>query len=285
MTMTESQDELTILKNELFRRVGRNVFNFQKIELMLKFLVANGTISGPAKGLNEKRQALADTLHKMTMGQMAGRFVDDILSDSSDSKDEPEVISEPWISFKMRFVPTDPLNTELNDGLRSVVEERNELVHHMLSRWNESSLEDTKSILKELDEQRERLIPVFTQLASMVQDLKKGQKAALEFLTSEEGRQAIELSWLQQSPIVELLKECVKQLCRADGWLPLTTGGQIIRQYEPEEARQLKERYGYSTLKQVVIASQLFDVQDEPTEKGFRTVYRLKEEVADSHLH
>jgi len=283
--MTESQDELTILKNELFRRVGRNVFNFQKIELMLKFLVANGTISGPAKGLNEKRQALADTLHKMTMGQMAGRFVDDILSDSSDSKDEPEVISEPWISFKMRFVPTDPLNTELNDGLRSVVEERNELVHHMLSRWNESSLEDTKSILKELDEQRERLIPVFTQLASMVQDLKKGQKAALEFLTSEEGRQAIELSWLQQSPIVELLKECVKQLCRADGWLPLTTGGQIIRQYEPEEARQLKERYGYSTLKQVVIASQLFDVQDEPTEKGFRTVYRLKEEVADSHLH
>jgi len=285
LTMTESQDELTILKNELFRRVGRNVFNFQKIELMLKFLVANGTISGPAKGLNEKRQALADTLHKMTMGQMAGRFVDDILSDSSDSKDEPEVISEPWISFKMRFVPTDPLNTELNDGLRSVVEERNELVHHMLSRWNESSLEDTKSILKELDEQRERLIPVFTQLASMVQDLKKGQKAALEFLTSEEGRQAIELSWLQQSPIVELLKECVKQLCRADGWLPLTTGGQIIRQYEPEEARQLKERYGYSTLKQVVIASQLFDVQDEPTEKGFRTVYRLKEEVADSHLH
>lgn len=284
MTMTEAQDELTILKNELFRRVGRNVFNFQKIELMLKFLVANGTISGPAKGLNEKRQALADTLHKMTMGQMAGRFVDDILSDSSDSKDEPEVISEPWISFKMRFVPTDPLNTELNDGLRSVVEERNELVHHMLSRWNESSLEDTKSILKELDEQRERLIPVFTQLASMVQDLKKGQKAALEFLTSEEGRQAIELSWLQQSPIVELLRECVKQLCRSDGWLPLTNAGQIIRQYEPEEARQLKERYGYSTLKQVVIASQLFDVQDEPTEKGVRTVYRLKAET-DSVLN
>lgn len=272
----DPKDELLILTNELFRRVGRNLFNYQKIEYMLKFLVANGTLSGPARELKEMRQALADSLHKMTMGQMAGRFEEDILSDAGDDSRGPEVISEPWVSFKIRFVATDPLSTELNDGIKALVEERNDLVHHMLSRWNDSSLESTKSLLDQLDEQRESLIPVYKQLASMVQDVRGGQKATLDFLTSEEGRQAIELSWLQQSPIVVLLRECIVQFSRLDGWLPLATAGHVIRQEEPEDASRLKKRYGYATLKQLVIASQLFDVLDEPTPKGFRTVYRLK---------
>ena len=59
--MTESQDELTILTNEVFRRVGRNLYNFQKVEHMLKFLVANGNINGPAKELKELQRALADS--------------------------------------------------------------------------------------------------------------------------------------------------------------------------------------------------------------------------------
>jgi len=285
LKMTESQDELIILTNEVFRRVGRNLYNFQKVEQMLKFLVANGNINGPAKELKELQKTLADSLHKLTMGQMAGRFMEDILSDAGDIEDESEVITETWFSFKMRFVPTDPLNTELNDGLRSVVEERNNLVHHMLSHWDKTSLESTNTILKQLDEQREKLIPVYQQLMSMVQDLENGRKATADFLGSTEGKQALELAWLQQSPTVRLLSECVKQLGRMDGWLPLATAAHVIRQHEPEDVTRIKERYGYSTLKQLVIASQMFDIQDEPTTKGFRTVYRLKAEAADTHRH
>lgn len=274
--MTESLDDLSALTSELFRRVGRNVFNFQRVEYMLKFLVVNGNLRGPAKELKEKHKALVESLQKVTMGQMTSRFVDDILSDAGDIQNEPEIITEPWITFRIRFVPNDPLSTELHDGLKAIVEERNDLVHHMLSRWDDSSLDSTKSILKQLDVQREKLIPVYKQLFSMVQDFSKGMKATADFLASEEGKKALELSWLQQSPIVSLVSECVLQLGREDGWLPLATAGHVIRQQEPEDAKQLKERYGYSTLKQVVIASQLFEIQDEPTAKGFRTVYRLK---------
>lgn len=278
----EPKEELSALTSELFRRVGRNLFNFQKIEQMLKFLVANGGVKGPAKELKELQKTLADSLHKLTMGQMAGRFVEDILSDAGDDLNEPESITEPWISFKMRFVPTDPLNTELNDGLRSVVEERNDLVHHMLSRWDSSSLESTKTIMQQLDEQRERIIPAFKELSTMVKAFSDSKKAMADYISSEEGKQAFELAYLQQSPIGKLLNECVKQLARADGWLPLATAGHVIRQQESEDASRLKERYGFATLKQLVIALQMFDIQDEPTTKGFRTVYRLKVEASSA---
>jgi OST-HTH/LOTUS domain len=95
-------------------------------------------------------------------------------------------------------------------------------------------------------------------------------------LASSEGEQAFELAWIHQSPIVCLLRECALQLSRPDGWVVLASAGRIIWEHEPEDAKLLKERYGYSTLKQLVIATQMFEIKDEPTLKGFRTVYRLK---------
>jgi len=63
------------------------------------------------------------------------------------------------------------------------------------------------------------------------------------------------------------------------GWLPLAWAAHVVRQHELEDAGRLKERYGYATLKQVLIASQLFNILDEPTLKGFRTVYRLNADM------
>lgn len=47
--------------------------------------------------------------------------------------------------------------------------------------------------------------------------------------------------------------------------------------YEPDAVTRMEERYGHSTLKQLLIASELFDVLDEPLSNGgFRTIYRVK---------
>lgn len=272
----EPENELQSLTNELFRRVGRNLVNYQQLERMLKQLVAHGRIAGPAKELKDLQQALADSLHKLTMGQVAGRFTDDILSDAGDIDDGPEIISEPWITIGVRLDPDDPFNSNLQEGLRTVVEERNHLVHHMLGQWDRNSVDSTNALMEQLDAQRERMIPVYQEIAHLTKVFLEARKATVDFWGSEAGQLAFKLAWLQQSPIVKVLSECSKQLGRAGGWLPLATAGQIIRQQEPEDSQLLKQRYGYSTLKQVVIASQMFDIYDEPTAKGFRTVYRLK---------
>lgn len=46
-----SKDEMKDCKDEVLRRIGRNLLLFQQIEGVVKFLVANGSIGGPASTL------------------------------------------------------------------------------------------------------------------------------------------------------------------------------------------------------------------------------------------
>ena len=53
--------------------------------------------------------------------------------------------------------------------------------------------------------------------------------------------------------------------------------GELAAKELSEELKNLKERYGFKTLKKLVIGSELFDVLDEILPGGgFRTLYRLR---------
>ena len=79
------------------------------------------------------------------------------------------------------------------------------------------------------------------------------------------------------SPLVIRLADLARQKARPDGWLPLAMVGHQLWLHAHDEMSSLKERYGFSSLKKLVIATGLFDVQDEPTIKGGkRTVYRIR---------
>lgn len=57
--------------------------------------------------------------------------------------------------------------------------------------------------------------------------------------------------------------------------------GQQIRLILPEEIGQLKNNWGYKTLKELMLASEFFDIIEEPTEKGgVRVLYRPKPQLA-----
>jgi hypothetical protein len=272
----DSGEDLAALTNELFRRIGRNLMNFQRVEGMLKFLVANGQLRGPIKELSDIRAAQHTSVQRTTMGLLAGRFVDELLSDAGDPEEPSTPASDAWFSFKMTFESDAAASAELREGLRALVDERNDLVHHLQSRWDSTSVESTRALARELDEQRERLIPLYDHLQRIVRACTDGLKAYGKFLHSPQGSQVIELLWLRQSPLVRLLGECATNQARADGWVALATAGHILRQQVPEHVASLKDRYGYSSLKRLLIATDMFDIQDEPTARGFRTMYRLK---------
>ena len=59
----------------------------------------------------------------------------------------------------------------------------------------------------------------------------------------------------------------------------LSHADQLIRQHAPEEIAALKERYGKKTLQELIQATDIFDIAEEPTKKGgIRVLYRLKPE-------
>lgn len=262
--------------NEVLRKIGRNTMLFQQLEYLLKFIVANGSFSGYASELNLIKEQRAASIQKQTMGQLVGKYLETTNPEYQESSEEFEEAKEAFISFKFSTECDAVYFKTKKDALAQMVSDRNELVHHMLPKFDTNSLESCNQIGKQLDEQRGKIIGEINELRQKVNSLQEGNKTLAEFLNSDEGKKQFELSWLRQSPLVLMLRDIAVQTARADGWASITKASQLIRQQAPEEVALLKERYGHKSLKALILAAEVFDVHEEPTKKGIRVLYRLK---------
>jgi hypothetical protein len=270
-------EQLENIKNEVLRKIGRNMLLIQRVEHMLKFLIANGKVSGSASELPNIRYKQKATIHKQTMGQLVGQFLSNAYSAGTDDSDVPDSITEPHFSFNFTIETDEGSFEARKQALASIVAERNELIHHFLPRFNPSSLESCQEAENYLDGQREKLVPEIENLRSLVDALQNGRKLLAEFLQSDEGKEHFRQSWLRQSRLVNLLQEFSVRASRDDGWTLLNVAGHFLHQYAPDEMANLKNKYGHSTLKGVILATDLFEIFEEPTNKGgVRVLYKPK---------
>lgn len=279
----ESELDLTKIRDEVFKKIGRNLVNFQKIERMLKYLILNGRMSGYMSELKENNGRREAAVRKQTMGNLVEQLIENIHSEPDDSLQSTIEPKEPYLSFSFTVNSDPDFYASKKRALKSLVNDRNDLVHHLLPRFNPDSIDSCLEIEQYLDQQRERLIPEYEHLKSLIENLNEARKVTADFLNSEEGIKQFELSFLQQSPLFQLLLNISIQQPRSDGWTLLHVAGPQIRRILPGEMEQLKNQFGYKTLKELMLASELFDIVDEPTEKGgIRVLYRPKPELAYS---
>jgi hypothetical protein len=278
-----SQKNLIKVQDEVFRKIGRNLLIFQKIELMLKYLIDNGKVSGYLRELNENQERRASEAVKRTMGNLAGQFMETALQEHEESLQEPFEAKEPYITFSFTVRADSDFYESKRQSLKSLVEDRNNFIHHLLPRFNPDSMESCLEIEQHLDRQREKLVPEHNYLKSLIESFEEAKKAYLEYFDSEESKRQFDLSLLQQSPLVTLLLNVSHHQSRFDGWTLLNVAGQRVRQILPGEMEQLKSKWGYKSLKELVLACELFEVIEEPTEKGgIRVLYRPKPEFVSS---
>jgi hypothetical protein len=278
-----SEKDLIKVQDEVFRKIGRNLLIFQKIELMLKYLIDNGKVSGYLRELNENQERRATAAAKQTMGNLAGQFMETAFQEHEESLREPLEVKEPYISFSFTVRADSDFYESKRQSLKALVDDRNNFIHHLLPRFNPDSMESCLEIERHLDQQQEKLIPEHNYLKSLIESFEEAKKAYIKYFESEEGKRQFDLSLLQQSPLVTLLLNVSLHQSRFDGWTLLNVAGQRIRQILPGEMEQLKSKWGYKSLKELVLACDLFEVIEEPTEKGgIRVLYRPKPEFASS---
>lgn len=269
----ESELDLTKIRDEVCRKIGRNLLNFQKIELMLKQIITNSRISGSINDLHENHKERAATVQNKMMGRLVGQLTKNILQNSESHPQLETNPTEPHINIFFKLEMDVESYERKKQELKSLVEDRNDLIHHLLPRFNPDSIESCLEIEKYLDKQQEKLIPEFNYLKSIIQTMKE----CVEQITSEEYSKAIELSVLQQSPVISTLSEFGVRQCRADGWALMNHAGNYLRTTLPEEILQFERKYGYKTLKQAMLASDLFDFIEEDTKNGGRRLlYRTR---------
>jgi hypothetical protein len=277
----ESELDLIKMQDKVFEKIGRNLLNFQKIEQLLKLLIANGRVSGHMSELNEIRERQVEAVHKQTMGNLVGKFVDNTLLSHEEFSQIPFEPKEPYFSFSFNVKVDADFYEGKKQALKSLVDDRNDLIHHLLPRFNPESIESCLETEHYLDQQREKLIPEYDFLKSLLIGLKEGIDQHADFLNSEEGIKQIELSFLQQSPLVTLLLNISIQQPRSDGWTLLGNAVRQLRTTLPDEMGRLKTSYGYKTVKELIHASEFFDIKEEITKKGgVRVLYRPKPELA-----
>lgn len=270
--------EHAALRSEVQRKMGRNLLVFQQIELLLKYLAEHSSVQGDPESIEATQAKWAQRVRqKMTMGKLVEHYTDTILVDAGEPPSEQPNVDKWWVSFKFTSTGSVESNAQITADLQILVNERNDLVHHFLPRWTPEAFETLQAAEQYLDAQREKVLPIFYHLRSEVQQLQAEGAALAEAHASGEYQQTLELLWLQASPLVSLLREVVARNARPGGWAYLADAGNIARSQLPDHVQNMAERYGYSTLKKLLLGAEVFDVMDEPLPNGgFRTVYRVK---------
>ncbi len=266
--------------NDLFSKIGRNVILFQHLENLLKYILANSQISGYTSELQEIQVKNASTISKQTMGNLVARFIETIGPALPEAVNASENIKEPHFSFRFR-IGMDASNVkEQKESLAKLVSERNELIHHFSANLSGASSDDYLELEKRLDLQAEKIKGKIQDLKSIVTALNDGKKVLLDLVTSEQYKKEFELAWLRDSLLVLLLADIALREARTDGWTLLSVAGQLAKLHVPEEVMMLQERYGHKSLKSLIIAAEIFDIQEEITQKGgVRVLYRLKPDL------
>lgn len=269
-------------KNEVLRKIGRNVILFQQLEQLLKFIITNSSISDYASELESNQKQKKESIKKQTMGQLVGQYFKTTHSEE-ELIDDAKELKEAFISFKFQ-IESDSIYYETKKAdLSTMVSERNELIHHILPRFDLNSLESCIKLEYQLDKQREKITHEINDLEQKIKYLQEGKKALVDFINSDEGKKQFDLSWLRQTPLVLLLGDISVQTARPDGWTSINIAGQLIKKYAPEESALLKTKYGYKSLKALILATEIFDIYEELTDKGSRILYKLKPDWALSN--
>lgn len=273
----DQQTTFQNLEDEVLRKIGRNLLIFQHIEGLLKMILGDSRAQGYVDELADNKEQRVNGIQKDMLGQLFQRYKDEILSNPDEEQQGPSDLHKPWISSSFKTIGDDDFYKRQCQSYEMVREERNKLVHNFLPYWRPDSQEHLIKAISYLDGQREKILPVWEHLKSVYENFKRAMQMHANLWASKELSQQFELMWLQISPLVNLFCDISSRNAGADGWVCLAYAGRLAHKNAPDDVANMKTRYGYSSFKKLLMASECFEILDEPLpNKNVRTFYRLR---------
>jgi hypothetical protein len=159
--MTASLDiEMEARKDSIFRKVGRNVVNLQRLEQRFKTLLSL-SIDAPLSKLPHALEKRREGLVRQPMGPLTHEVIDRLLPKASPQGAFEDLATEIWINVSIGLEGDENMRRELRANLKRLVNERNDLVHHMFGGFDPRSQESGSALEQKLDAQRAHIDEVF----------------------------------------------------------------------------------------------------------------------------
>ena len=278
--MTANSDEaLQALQREVQRLLGRCLLRLQQYERLIKAIMADYEISGPAHALEEVRAARMTATAGKTLGTIVGELlgsyvvpneVDTPIPTSTDTSD-----GHISIGSRLQLSYADFARTE-ND-LRELVLLRNNLVHHFIDQHDIGTLNGCRGGRDALIEAYTRIDQHFEELRAWAKGMHDARRALAEVVQSDAFHELVvngirpdgTVFW-PGAGIVRALREAASELA-VDGWTTVEEAARWITERYPE---QQPANYGCSSWRHVVHESRSFELRY--FEVGGRRVARYR---------
>lgn len=265
------------LQQEVLWKLGRNLLNCQLVEQSLKVLLRRSDFVVTMRtGEPLEGEFINGDPSGSTLGQLVGLFKRTVLGPSPEEDDNIDDANLSRVSFSFRVSISEAERAErLAAELDWLVCTRNELAHAFIENWHPGDPARLAETIRLLDEQNPRIAAMQSWLIHTL----KNFKTAVDCLFQSEGNIALEMCF--RGPLLVQLAELAACTDREDGWTDLSGAARKARGRLPDECSSMKERYGVSTFKRLLLANRtFFEVLDEPLPNGgSRTLYRMRPTV------
>ena len=158
-------------RDRVLRAIGRNLYNFQRLERFLKALTGLTTTCGPMSSIGEKIALQSAKRERYTLGQILGDWLN-MPRQNEQAVAKTEDLFEPWVTISFGFELGSRYLEENGPELTALAKERNHLVHHQLFGINLDSKKACTELAELLDAQNHRINQQVLQLAPAIEDIR-----------------------------------------------------------------------------------------------------------------
>jgi hypothetical protein len=174
-------------RDELFRRIGRNVVNFQYLEATLRSMIPALSNKGNLKELQANQDEVSRKHEKSTLGNLANAYHERVFGKNATEEAVPdEVLPEPWFAFSVHPEVTPETAARWKAALVNLVGERNRLIHEDLLSVDLNSREECEELSARLDEQNTRIRNQLEHLNSLRTGFRESREELRRLLESDE---------------------------------------------------------------------------------------------------
>lgn len=264
---------LAELQRAVQHKLGGCIWRLQQYERLLKAMVANTELAGEPAQLQALRDAQLASVHKTTLGGLVSLFTGGYLRAEDESApaqgtdDNKTPGDRFWFSFQQRMEMTAERLEAITAELKELVDLRNELVHHLLERFDLGQLDCCEAAVAYLDASRATIDQHYQTLRTWAEHMDRARALAASFMNSDAFKDLLidgialdgHVHW-PMSGIVSSLREAEQALAPMGGqthWIELNAAIAWIARQHPD---QTPKRYGCSSWRQVLHESREFEV-------------------------
>ena len=173
-------------RDELFRRIGRNVLYFQYLEATLRAMIPGIYKKATLKEL-QANQHKVSRKRRTLFGKSANDYHNRVYGENiADEQLPDEGPVEPTVTFGFNIKVTPEKAAERKRALKKLIKERNRLVHQDLLNIDLNSREECEELSTKLDEQYTRIRRHLDHLNSVRTNLQEMSAEFARLLQSDE---------------------------------------------------------------------------------------------------